>query len=128
MAPAWGSFERYELIDTLNYLGTELHKRIFYQRVRPDLVGARQAGGPSVDRADARLLVRRLGDRDTLVGTSFTVADAYLVTMLNWFTFLGVDLKKWPTLNAYHQKHLKRPSVAQAMGVEMEERKRRLAA
>jgi glutathione S-transferase len=29
LAPAWGSFERYELIDTLNYLGTELHKRIF---------------------------------------------------------------------------------------------------
>jgi len=73
-------------------------------------------------------LTRRLGERDTLVGSNFTVADAYLVTMLNWFTFIGVDLKKWPTLNAYHQKHLKRPSVAQAMGVEMEERKRRLAA
>ena len=56
------------------------------------------------------------------------MADAYLVTMLNWFAFIGVDLKKWPALNAYHQKHLKRPSVAQAMGVEMEERKRRLAA
>jgi hypothetical protein len=38
--------------------------------------------------------------------------------MLNWFTFLGVDLKKWPTLAAYHQKHLKRAAVAQAMGVE----------
>jgi glutathione S-transferase len=48
--------------------------------------------------------------------------------MLNWFAFVGADLAKWPALQAYHQKHLKRPSVAQAMGVELEERKSRLAA
>ena len=35
LAPAWGSFERYQLIDTLNYLGTEVHKRIFYQVFAP---------------------------------------------------------------------------------------------
>jgi glutathione S-transferase len=127
LAPAWGNFERYELIDTLNYLGTELHKRIFYQVFAPTPEPAKQAAHaliePTLDH-----LVRRLGDRDTLVGTTFTVADAYLVTMLNWFQFIGVDLGKWPTIAAYHRKHLKWPSVAQAMGVEMEERKRRLAA
>jgi glutathione S-transferase len=57
-----------------------------------------------------------------------TVADAYLVTMLNWFALLGVALTKWPTLAACHQKHLKRPSLGQAMDAEMEERTRRLAA
>ncbi len=62
-----------------------------------------------------------------LVGGKFTVADAYFVTLLNWFAFVGVDLKKWPTIAAYHQKHLQRPAVAQAMGVEMAERKRRAA-
>src|SRR6185437_838915 len=35
LAPAWGGFERYQLIDTLNYLGTEVHKRIFYQVFSP---------------------------------------------------------------------------------------------
>ncbi|MDB5489145.1 MAG: glutathione transferase GstA, partial [Reyranella sp.] len=30
LAPAWGSPERYQLIDTLHYLGTEVHKRVFY--------------------------------------------------------------------------------------------------
>jgi glutathione S-transferase len=30
LAPAWGSDERYRLIDTLHYLGTEVHKRVFY--------------------------------------------------------------------------------------------------
>jgi len=73
-------------------------------------------------------LARRLDGRETLVGNRFTVVDAYLVTMLNWFAFIGTDLEKWPALAAYHKRHLKRPSVAQAMGVEMEERKRRMAA
>ena len=92
LAPAWGSIERYQLIDIQNYLA------------------------------------KRLGDRETLVASTFTVADAYLVTLLNWFAFVGCDLKKWPTIAAYHQRHLKRPSVAQAMSVEMAERQRRLAA
>jgi len=47
--------------------------------------------------------------------------------LLNWFGFVGADLKKWPTLQAYHQRHLARPAVAKAMGVEMAERQRRAA-
>jgi glutathione S-transferase len=26
LAPAWGAMERYQLIDTLNYLATEVHR------------------------------------------------------------------------------------------------------
>ena len=70
---------------------------------------------------------QRLGSGEYLVGNKFTVADAYLVTLLNWFVFLKVDLKKWPTIAAYHARHLARPAVAQAMGVEMAERRRRAA-
>lgn len=128
LAPAWGSFERYQLIDTLNYLGTEVHKRIFYQVFSPTTPEPAKQAARALIEPTLDHLARRLGDRDTLVGSKFTVADAYLVTMLNWFGFLGVDLAKWPTIAAYHRKHLKRPSVAQAMGVEMEERQRRLAA
>ena len=128
LAPAWGSFERYQLIDALNYLATEVHKRIFYQVFAPTTPEPAKQAARALIEPTLDSLVRRLGGRDTLVGDKFTVADAYLVTMLNWFAFVGTDLKNWPALNAYHQKHLKRPSVAQAMGVEMEERKRRLAA
>jgi glutathione S-transferase len=127
LAPAWGTLERYELIDTLNYLSTEVHKRIFANVFNP------KAAEPTKEAARALLeptldhLAKRLGDGDTLVGNRFTVADAYLVTMLNWFAFVGCDLKKWPALAAYHQKHLQRPAVARAMGIEMAERKRRAA-
>lgn len=127
LAPAWGSLERYQLIDALHYLGTEVHKRVFYN------IFASTVPAEARDAAKAQLpptldaLARRLGDRQTLVGETFTVADAYLVTLLNWCVFLKVDLAKWPSLQAYHQLHLKRPSVVQAMGVEMAERKRRAA-
>ena len=127
LAPAWGTLERYQLIDMLNYLSTEVHKRIFYNvfnqaSAEPTKAAARALFEPTFD-----YLSRELGSNDYLVGDRFTVADAYLVTMLNWALFLKVDLAKWPTISAYHQKHLKRPAVVQAMGVEMAERQRRAA-
>lgn len=127
LAPAWGSLERYQLIDTLNYLSTELHKRIFYpifnpKSAEPTREAARALIAPTLD-----YLSRKLDGRDVLVGDRFTVADAYLVTMMNWFQFVGTDLAGWPVLQAYHRRHLQRPAVAQAMKVELAERQRRAA-
>jgi len=105
-----------------------VHKLIYYQVFSPTTPEPAKQAAKALIEPTLDYLAKRLGSRDTLVGDRFTVADAYLVTMLNWFAFIGTDLAKWPALQAYHQKHLKRPSVAQAMGVELEERKRRLAA
>jgi glutathione S-transferase len=127
LAPAWGTVERYQLIDTLNYPSTELHKRIFYNVFNPNAAEPTKAAARALFEPTFDYLAKKLGTGDTLVGNTFTVADAYLVTMLNWAVFLKVDLSKWPTIAAYHQKHLKRPSVVKAMGVEMAERQRRAA-
>lgn len=127
LAPAWGSAERYQLIDTLHYLGTEVHKRVFYNIFSTTVPAEAKAAAMAELAPALDAIAKRLGDRETLVGDSFTVADAYLVTLLNWAVFLKADLAKWPTLQAYHRKHLQRPSVVRAMGVEMEERKRRAA-
>ena len=91
LAPAWGTIERYQLIDIQNYLATEVHKKLFQPIFSP------QAPQAAKDAAKAELeptldyLAKRLGDRETLVGSGFTVADAYLVTLLNWFAFVGCD-------------------------------------
>ena len=127
LAPAWGTVERYQLIDTLNYLSTELHKRIFHNVFNPKAADVTKEAARALFEPTFDYLSKKLGTGDYLVGNSFTVADAYLVVMLNWAVFLKVDLAKWPTIAAYHQKHLKRPSVAKAMGIEMAERQRRAA-
>ena len=98
LAPAWGSNERYQLIDTLHYLGTEVHKKVFYNIFAPTASAeAREAAkaqlAPMLD-----AIAKRLGGKQVLVGDKFTVADAYLLTLLNWAVFLKADLAKWPAL------------------------------
>jgi glutathione S-transferase len=127
LAPAWGTVERYRLIDALNFLSTEVHKRIFgilfSAKASEEL---KEAVKPLLPKAlDA--LARRLGGRSHLVGDRFTVADAYAVTLLNWFRHVGVDLRQWPEVAAYHKLHLARPAVARAMAEETGEYQRRAA-
>lgn len=48
----------------------------------------------------------------------FTVADAYLFTVLNWSHLLNVDLGKWPMLQDYITRVAARPAVKEAMSAE----------
>jgi glutathione S-transferase len=127
LAPAWGTPERYELIDALHYLATEVHKRIFHAVFSPAASDTVKAEAKALFEPTLSYLSRRLGDREVLVGGHFTVADAYLVTLLNWFRYLGADLARWPNVDAYHQRHLARPSVKQAVAEEMAERQKQAA-
>ncbi len=127
LAPAWGTLERYQLIDALNYLSTEVHKGVFHPIFNSDAPEEEKAHARARLAPTLEAIARRLGDRPYLVGDSFTVADAYLVTLLNWFSYLGSDFKNWPTIGAYYERHLSRPSVRQAVTEEMMERQRRAA-
>jgi glutathione S-transferase len=127
LAPAWGTIERYRLIDALNFLSTEVHKRIFGILLSPKATEEmKEAVKPLLPKA-LDMLVRRLGGRNHLVGEHFTVADAYCLTLLNWYRHVGVDLRQWPEIAAYHKLHLSRPAVAKAMAEEMGEFQRRAA-
>ena len=60
-------------------------------------------------------LTTYLGGKSFLMGNAFTVADAYLFTILNWPAHAGIDLSKWPVLTAYHARIALRPKVQQAL-------------
>jgi glutathione S-transferase len=127
LAPRWGSPERYQLIDVLNYLSTEMHKALFIPLLTP---GAPEAAKLEADAELPRALdyiQRRLGKRQYLLGDSFTVADAYLFVMLTWSAYVGADMKKWPTLAAYYERLMARPAVAKAFGHEMDLFRKRAA-
>jgi glutathione S-transferase len=61
---------------------------------------------------------QRLGDKPFLMGSTFTVADAYLVTLLNWLRPAGFDIAQWPRLKEYRTRLRERPSVRGALEAE----------
>lgn len=116
LAPADG-IERARLHEWLGFIGTELHKGIFAALF--DRKAAEEVKAHARERIPLRfdVLERRLQGRQFLLDR-FTVADAYLVAILNWTRATGIDLKPWPAVLAYYQALLQRPSIARAAAEE----------
>jgi glutathione S-transferase len=116
LAPAQGSFARYRLMEWLNFITSELHKQFspLFDPTYPEDLKARQR-----DKLGGRFdwIVQQLAGRDYLMG-EFTVADAYLFTVLNWCGWTGIDLAKWPALQAYVARVAARPAVQAALKAE----------
>jgi glutathione S-transferase len=49
------------------------------------------------------------------MGETFTVADAYLFTVLGWGRFVNVDLGQWPQLQRHGERVGSRPRVIEAL-------------
>ena len=47
---------------------------------------------------------KMLEGKQYLMGDKFTVADAYLYTVLRWTGRIEMDLAKWPNLKAYVER------------------------
>jgi glutathione S-transferase len=117
LAPSAGP-ERARLQQWLGFIGTELHKALFVPLLDPKAPAEVKAYAR--DKAALRLgvLQEHLATRAFLLDR-FSIADAYLATVLNWAQFSGVDLSAWPAVAAYHQRMMKRPAVAKAVGEEV---------
>jgi glutathione S-transferase len=55
---------------------------------------------------------------DYLTGDGLSVADVYLFVCLNWSQWLGVDLSRWPRLEAFMRRIGARPRVLEALETE----------
>ena len=114
LAPRAGSFERYQLMEILNYVATEVHKG-FSPLFNPKISTDWKASALSNLEKKFDWLSAFLGGKNYLMGSAFTVADAYLFTVLGWTARLGIELGKWPVLTAYQSRIAQRPKVQQAM-------------
>ncbi len=119
--------ERSRLQQWLCFIGTELHKSLFVpllDRKAPSEVKA-YVLEKNLSRLD--YLETYLKGRDYLLD-HFSVADAYLVTVINWtMATPPIELAKWPTIKAYYERLRARPSVAKAIAEEFELYKAELA-
>lgn len=118
LAPATG-IERYRIQQWLNFVTSELHKLVFQPLVdRASNDGAKDYARAKAEQRFAHLDAH-LADRDFLADR-FSIADCYLVTVLNWAGFVGLDLARWPAVQAYFARLKQRPSVARALAEEIQ--------
>jgi glutathione S-transferase len=117
LAPRAGSFERYQLMEILNYLTSEVHKT-FSPLFNPATPADQRAATVATLAKKFDWLSGFLGNKSYLLGNTFTVADAYLFVLLNWTAFVKIDLSKWPVLAAYHSRVAQRPKVQEALKAE----------
>jgi len=117
LVPPAGTLARARVQEWLNFIGTELHKS-FSPLFNP-------ATGDDAKAAARALIDRRLSfaasvldAQPYLTGDSFTMADAYLFTVLSWTGFVKVDITPWPSLGAYFERIKARPAVQAAMAAE----------
>jgi glutathione S-transferase len=117
LAPAAGTLQRYRLHEWLGYINSEIHKNFgpFFAPNSTDEMKAiaRQNLAKRFD-----FTQQQLEGRPFLLGDTFSVADAYLFTVLGWTRHVGIDLGQWPVLQAYHARIGARPTVVAAMQAE----------
>ena len=111
LAPKAGSIERYRLQEWLTFIGTELHKSFgaLFNKASSD--DAKNTAKTNINKR-LTYINDQLANRQYLVGSNFTVADAYAFTIINWTNFVGIDLKAYPNVAAYHGSHCRTPEGA----------------
>jgi glutathione S-transferase len=114
LAPRVGTFERYQLMEMLNYITSDVHKG-FSPLFNPKISADWKASALANLEKKFDWLSGYLENKTFLMGNGFTVADAYLFTVLSWTRPLKIDLARWPVLAAYQSRVAPRPAVQQAL-------------
>jgi len=117
LAPPAGSMERYRLMEWLNFIATEVHKTLgalFNPKITTDW----KANQIALFGRRADWLDTQLAGKDYLMGENFSIADAYLFTVLNWCKLFHIELGPWPAFQAYMARVAARPAVQAAMKAE----------
>jgi glutathione S-transferase len=114
LAPRAGTFERYQLMEILNYITSEVHKG-FSPLFNPESSAEMKEAAVNALTKKFDWLAGFLDKKNFLLGNTFTVADAYLFTVLKWTRIVKIDLSKWPALAAYQARVAQRPKVQEAL-------------
>ncbi|MBC7620078.1 MAG: glutathione transferase GstA [Candidatus Saccharibacteria bacterium] len=117
LAPANGTYERYKLQEWLTFIGTELHKS-FSPLFTPGTLDEIKVAAKAQITKRLTWVDSELAGKDYLMGSTFSVADAYLFTVTNWATYVQMDIAGFANLAAYRARVAARPGVIAAMKAE----------
>lgn len=123
LAPRGDSWARVRLQEWLNFITSEVHagSALLFNPALPEDVRSifREKLFRRFD-----FLQDTLNEKVYLTGPTFSVADAYLFTVLGWCKFFSIDLKRWPVLSAYMANISARPAVQAALLAEASQQAR----
>lgn len=115
--PPLGDFRRYRVLEMVNFITTELHKRfglLFNPKATdPTRQLASEELGTKLDYVD-----QRLGKGPFLFGDDLTLPDVYLFVMAGWADKMLGGLERWPHLKTFRERMLRRPSVRHVLSFE----------
>ncbi len=114
LAPAAGTRARYHLQEWLNFISTEMHKG-FSPLWRPTTPEEYKKIARENLASKFAYLDKHFAKNKFLMGDTFTVADGYCFTVLNWAPMLKIDLSAYPNLVAYSDRVAARPKVKEAL-------------
>lgn len=114
LAPAMGTLERYRCQEWLNFIATEVHK------------GFSPLWNPKLKADEKERVIQNLSRRinyfnnhfasnDFVMGSKWTIADAYLFTVLSWAGMVHLSLGSWPHIVGYMTRMKSLSSVQTAM-------------
>ena len=114
--PPLGNFRRYRVLELVNFITTELHKRFSF-------LFSRDASAEVKEFVKTDLAKKldwiddRLGDGPFLMGNDLTLPDPYLFVISRW-TDKMIGLGQWPNLRAFYERMLQRDSVRNVLRFE----------
>jgi glutathione S-transferase len=114
--PPAGDFRRYRVLELVNFITTELHKRfgfLFNQNATDEF--KQFVTGDLKKKLD--YIDKRLGAGPFLMGGDLTLPDAYLFVITGWAEKM-IGLDQWPNLSAFRERMLQRPSVRHVLRFE----------
>jgi glutathione S-transferase len=114
LIPASGEMNRYRVQQWLNFVATELHKG-FSPLFRPNTPEETRTINKEQLTKRVKFLDTRLADRSYLMGDVFSVADAYLWTVLGWAKHVGLDLSGFANVQRFLGTVAARPAVQKSL-------------
>lgn len=118
LAPVSGTFERVRVQEWLNFISTEIHGGLgwLFSSQFPDEVKTLIK-----EKLFKRFVVlsQTLEHQDYLMADGYSIADAYLFTVLRWAHLFAIDLNEWPALARFQTTVDQRPAVKTALAAEL---------
>jgi glutathione S-transferase len=114
--PPLGSFSRYRVLELVNFITTELHKRFSFL-FNPDATDEFKQFVTRDLRKKLDWIDERLGSGPFLMGENLTLPDPYLFVIAGWAEKM-IGLCDWPNLRAFRERMVERPAVRHVLRFE----------